>query len=176
MAKNYWIIIYYWNTVVRIIVKEGTGVRSHIVNNVKVSYTTGISDNSIFVTEGVYAEPPSDQFPKFPLRIHCYHQLKYPQDYFTWCVHILSQKYNISGCMNASGIITQTPAAKVLGLLNLFKIDLLSQSILGELYITKLDPLLDGALVSCSVNKTMAIGFKRLLILRELLLPLTQVF
>lgn len=78
--------------------------------------------------------------------------------------------------MNASGIITQTPAAKLLGLLSLFKIDLLSQSNLGELYITKLDPLLHGALVSCSVNKTMAISFKKIVILRELLLPLTQVF
>ena len=156
--------------------KEDTGVSSHIANVVKVSYTTGISDNNIFVTDGVYGEPPSVAFQSSQLKIECFQQLNYPQDYFTWCVYIHSQKYNISGCMNASGIITQTPAAKVLGLLSFFKINLLSQSNVGELYVTKLDPSLHGALVSCSVNKTMAIGFKKLVILCELLLPLTQVF
>ena len=87
-------------------------------------------------------------------------------DNFTWCVYILSHKYDIHGCINATGIIFQTQAAESIGLLDIFHIPTHQNADIGLLQYTRIDQLLNNALITCSVNNEFirAISLQALII------------
>ena len=135
-------------------------VHQVIVYHVKVIFLIYVYQfNNIFLIliliDELYTEVPEHiLLPEGPFEITCKNIVNsnIHHDNFTWCVYILSHKYDIHGCINATGIIFQTQAAESIGLLDIFHIPTQQNTDIGLLQYTRIDQLLNNALITCSVN------------------------